>query len=262
MFESVFNLPLLIAGPIIVGVLCLYGTVGLLMVRRYVLPHLRIGDADSGFCGAMQQAVMVFYGLAAALIVVNVWQNYADIAKISSQEAAAAAALYREVSNYPEPFRNQLQTQLRNYVDHVIHQAWPLQQQGEIPSQGVELMSMLQAKLTSFEPVTDGQKILHAEALRAYDNLSTARRMRLDSVQTRLPGILWFIIVAGAFISLSSAFFFRVEDSWLQGIQIIFLAGFIGIIIFLIFAFDRPFRGELGLRPDSYQLVYDQLMKQ
>jgi hypothetical protein len=123
-------------------------------------------------------------------------------------------------------------------------------------------MNMLQGKLTSFEPVTDGQKILHAEALRAYDNLNTARRMRLDSVQTRLPGVLWFIIIAGAFISLSSAFFFRVEDVWLQGIQIIFLAGFIGIIIFLIFAFDRPFRGELGLRPDSYQLVYDQLMKQ
>jgi hypothetical protein len=34
-----------------------------------------------------------------------------------------------------------------------------------------------------------------------------------------------------------------------------------GMAIFLIFAFDRPFRGELGLRPDSYQLIYDQLMK-
>ena len=37
--------------------------------------------------------------------------------------------------------------------------------------------------------------------------------------------------------------------------------GVADIVIFLIIAFDRPFRGELGLRPDSYQLVYDQLMK-
>jgi hypothetical protein len=29
----------------------------------------------------------------------------------------------------------------------------------------------------------------------------------------------------------------------------------------MIFTFDRPFRGELGLRPDSYQLVYDHLMQ-
>jgi hypothetical protein len=47
----------------------------------------------------------------------------------------------------------------------------------------------------------------------------------------------------------------------LQGIQVILLAVFIGLVIFLIFAFDRPFRRELGLRPDSFQLVYDHLIK-
>jgi hypothetical protein len=260
--ESVFNLPLIVAGPIIVGALCLYGWVGLIFVRRYVLPRLRITDADSGFCGTMQQGVMVFYGLAAALIVVNVWQNYSDTAKVSSEEAGAAAGLYRGVSNYPEPIRSELRQQLRHYLDYVIHQAWPKQQQGEVPLEGVELMNKFEATLTAFEPTSEGQKILHADVLRVYDQLSTARRLRLDSVQTRLPGVLWLIIIAGAFISLSSAFLIRVEDVWLQGIQTILLAGFIGIIIFLIFAFDRPYRGELGLRPDSYQLVYDQLMKQ
>jgi hypothetical protein len=33
------------------------------------------------------------------------------------------------------------------------------------------------------------------------------------------------------------------------------------MIIFIIFALDRPFRGDLGLQPDPYQLIYDQLMK-
>ena len=28
-----------------------------------------------------------------------------------------------------------------------------------------------------------------------------------------------------------------------------------------IIALDRPFRGDLGLRPDAYQLMFDQLMK-
>ncbi len=56
-------------------------------------------------------------------------------------------------------------------------------------------------------------------------------------------------------------FFFQVEDARLQRIQVILLAVFIGQIIFMIFALDRPFRGDLGLRPDPYQLIYDQLMK-
>jgi hypothetical protein len=33
------------------------------------------------------------------------------------------------------------------------------------------------------------------------------------------------------------------------------------MIIFIIFALDRPFRGDLGLQPGPYQLIYDQLMK-
>ena len=39
------------------------------------------------------------------------------------------------------------------------------------------------------------------------------------------------------------------------------LATFIGLVIFMTFAFDRPFRGDLGLDPGPYQLVYDKVMK-
>ena len=261
MLESLFDLPLLIAGPIIVGSLCLYGVIGLSIVRRYILPRLRSQDSYSDFTGAMLQAVMVFYGLAVALIAVSVWQSYSDAAKTSSQEATAAAALYRDLSGYAEPARSQLQKQLRDYVNQIIQQAWPMQQRGQIPTGGVEIMNRFQAMLMNVEPTTEGQKILHAETLSTYNQLIQARRLRLDAVQARLPGVLWFIIIVGALINLSLSFFFRIEDAWFQRIQVIFLAAFIGFVIFMIFTFDRPFRGELGLRPDSYQLVYDHLMK-
>ncbi len=122
-------------------------------------------------------------------------------------------------------------------------------------------MNDVEAKLVTFEPATEGQKLLHGETLRAYSQLIEARRLRLDAVLTGLPGPLWFVIVVGALVSLSSTFFFQVEDSRLQSIQVALLAIFVGMIIFIIFALDRPFRGDLGLQPDSYQLIYDQLMK-
>ena len=78
----------------------------------------------------MVHSVMVFYGLALALIAVNVFETYADVSKIISQEATALAVLYRDVSTYPEPIRPQLQKQVRDYVEYIIHEAWPLQQRG------------------------------------------------------------------------------------------------------------------------------------
>jgi len=39
------------------------------------------------------------------------------------------------------------------------------------------------------------------------------------------------------------------------------LSIFLGIVIFLIAAMDNPFRGDVSVGPDSFQLVYDSLMK-
>jgi hypothetical protein len=259
--ESVFDLPLLITGAAIVGSLCLFAVLGLRVVRRRVLPRLRIRDSDAEFTGAMMQSVMVFYGLAVALMAVNVSQTYSDVSKIVSAEATSLAALYRDVSSYPDPARSELQRQLREYVDDLIHHAWPLQQRGRIPTGGIKLMNRFQSTLTTFEPTTEGGKLLHGETLRAYNQTIQARRLRLDAVGTGLPAVMWTVIVAGAVIALSGSFFFKVDDARLQGIQVLLLATFIGLVIFMIFALDRPFRGDLGIPPDAYQLVFDQLMK-
>jgi hypothetical protein len=261
MFESLFDIPLWITGPAILGALCLFAIVGLLLVRSRLLPRLRVETGDSEFTGAMLQSVMVFYGLAVALIAVTVFQTYSDTSKVVTGEATALNALYRDVTSYPDPIRTDLQRGLRDYTDQVINQAWPLQRRGKVPRGGFEHMTRFQATLDQFEPVTEGQKLLHGETLRAYNLLIQARRQRLDAVGTGLPKIMWAVIVLGAFISLSSSFFFKVEDARLHIIEVLLLAVFIGLVIFMILSLDRPFRGDLGIGAEPYQLVYDQLMK-
>ena len=197
MIDTLFDLPLWIAGLGIILFLSLFAIAGLLLVRRCVLPRLRIGVEDSEFSGTMVQSVMVFYGLAVALIAVSVWQSYSDAAGTVSHEATALAALYRDISGYPEPIRALLQSELRDYVQYVIHEAWPQQRRGEIPGEGVERMNVFQKNLFGFQPVTESEIILHGEALRAYNHMIEARRQRLEAVQTGLPPVMWMVILAG-----------------------------------------------------------------
>jgi hypothetical protein len=89
-------------------------------------------------------------------------------------------------------------------------------------------------------PASEDHKLLHGETLRAYNQLIQARRLCLDAVGTGLPGVTWIVILVGAVISLSASFFFKVEDV------------FIGLVIFMILALDRPFRGDLGVQPEPY----------
>lgn len=261
MLESIFDIPLAIAGPVIIGSLCAFAIGGLLLVRRTVLPRLKIRVEDSEFSGSMLQAVMVFYGLAVALIAVNVFETYSDVSAIISREASELGALYLDAGSYPEPTRQQLQAELRDYAQFVIHTAWPAQRTGTVALRGVEMLNRFQATMTRFEPATEGQRALHAEALRSYNQLVEARSLRIDAaMNTGLPGVLWIVVLAGALIGLTATFFFKVEDARLHALMATLLAAFMGLVVFMILAFDRPFRGDLGLEPDPYQEVYDLVM--
>ena len=77
---------------------------------------------------------------------------------------------------------------------------------------------------------------------------------------TGLPVVMWLVVLLGAAISLSASFFFHVEDVRLHAILVTLLATFIASVIFVVLAMDHPFRGDLGISAESYQLIYEHLM--
>ena len=208
----------------------------------------------------MLASIMMFYALATALIAVQVWEGSNKVKEINELEASSLATLYRNVSQYPEPLRSALRERIRTHTHQIIHEFWPLLRKGRIPTEGIRTMDQLQSMLVSFEPVTEAQKGLALETLASFDRMMEAHRMRLDSVERKLPGILWLVILLGAFISLVSAYYFPVQDAHLHRVQVGLLAGFIGLVIFMILALDRPYRGDLGLKPRPYEILYEQLM--
>jgi hypothetical protein len=257
----IFDLPLLIAGPLLVVVISALAVGGLLFVRRRVLLRLRFTEEDAVFSSTMLLAIMVFYGLTVALIAMSVWEKHSEASSVVSQEATALAVLYRDASGYPLPVRTQLQHALREYVEYVIREAWPEQEEGHTPAGGVERVNDFERTLVSFEPSTEGQRILHAETLQAYDRMIDARRLRLDAVETALPGVLWAVTLIGAALGLIGSYFFRVADQRLQLTFVVLLATFMAMVIFVILAFDRPFQGYMSISSDPYQLIYDHLMQ-
>jgi hypothetical protein len=187
MFGWIFSVPWMWLGLLIVAVCAIVGIAGLSIARRLVLPRLGHVAHQNEVTGAILHGILIIYGLAVALIAVAVWENYSDVSKIVSGEATAIASLYRDFGGYPEPTQTQLKTDLRDYTDQIIHEAWPLQRRGLIPSKGVTIMNRAQEHLFEFVPTTDALKIIHAETLHAYNALILARRLRLDAVGSSLP---------------------------------------------------------------------------
>ena len=122
-------------------------------------------------------------------------------------------------------------------------------------------MNRFQDELFAFDPATEGQKARYQETLRAYNALVNARRLRLDSVTSGLPGPMWAVILVGAVLALGATFFFDVTNVRLHRVMIALLASVTGLLIFLIAYYDRPYRGRHGVSPEAYELIHEQLMK-
>jgi hypothetical protein len=191
---------------------------------------------------------------------VATYQNAANVDDNVAREAASLGALYRDVSSYPQPIRADLQKRLQDYTRFVIDKAWPAQRRGEVPQGSVQMMDEFQQVLTQFEPATKGQEIVHAETLRQFNDMILLRRLRINAIHAGIPGVMWYVVAVGAVINtlLILSFRMRFDIHLVIGGMLSF---FVGVVIFMIAAMDNPFRGEVSVGPDAFELIYTSLMK-
>jgi hypothetical protein len=86
------------------------------------------------------------------------------------------------------------------------------------------------------------------------------RRLRINAIHAGIPGVMWYVVAVGAVINtlLILSFRMRFDIHLVIGGMLSF---FVGVVIFMIAAMDNPFRGEVSVGPDAFELIYTSLMK-
>ena len=252
----------LAAALIMVAFIEAIALVGLTLVRQFLIPRLHYHDGANDAVSGTVQAIGVFYGITVGLIAVGVWNTNSNASDLVSREAASIGALYRDVSGYPPPLRDELRGKLREYTVFVINQAWPAQQRGEgqVVRAGVGILDDFQFTLHNFQPANASQSALHGETLHAYNQLLEYRRLRIDAVGGRLSPVMWSVIWVGAAISIGIAYFFNIPDFKLHAILIILMGGFLAMVLFMIVINDKPFFGHSKISSDPYKLIIENVM--
>ena len=236
--------------------------IGLVLVRRHLIPRLHYDDGANDAVSGTVQAIGVFYGITVGLIAVGVWNTNSNASELVSREAVSIGALYRDVSGYPSPLREELRAKLREYTVFVIEEAWPAQirGQGQVINTGTAILDDFQHRLHSFQPANISQSILHGETLRAYNTLIEYRRLRVDAVSGGLSSVMWAVIWVGAAISIGIAYFFNIPDIKLHAILVALMGGFLAMVLFMIIINDKPFYGYVSISSDPYKLILERVI--
>ena len=115
-------------------------------------------------------------------------------------------------------------------------------------------VTAFEEKLLSFQPQTRAEEILHAETLREFSEFSDDRQQRLESITTGLPAVLWFLVAAGAVVNAVLTCLFDVKRLSVHLLLAGLMALFVSQMVFMIVAVDKPFRGEVSVSSDAFQL--------
>lgn len=256
-----YNIPAFIFFLLVILFFGGFSVLGYLLIRNRVERWLGEPPAQNEVISHYIAATGVVYGIALGLIAVGVWENYNHVSIKVEEEAATLSAVYRSVNSYPEPYRGKLTEELKAYTRHLIDVAWPLQEKAIVPEGGVHDMTVFQQTLYSFEPSTEGQKIIHGSCLYSYNEYIVLRRLRLENVTREIPYMIWWVIVFGGLINLILSWLFVAKKKSLHVLMNALLGALIGALVFLIIVLDYPFKGWFRVSSEPFEITYQQLMK-
>lgn len=245
----IYGLPMWLLGVLVVGLASGVSALGVVVAQRCVPAERR--RAQNDIAGYISNIAAFAYAVLLAFLAVAVWQDYQSAQATVQHEANAASDVFRQAQGYPEPFRRHVRDGIRQYVDLVINEEWPLQARGRVSPAAWRTIEALHRDLLNFEPSNPREHVVHGEQLRDIRALLDHRRNRIYAGGASLHPIVWVVIVAGSALIVAFCWFMGPPNNRGHLAMTAILGASIGLVLFLILALDLPFRG-VGIHPDAF----------
>jgi len=239
---------------------------GLILLLRSPMERWFSNDHESrnGVIDILVAGTGLFYGLLLGLIAVGAYTNYSNAEDAVSREADVAGALYRDVSNFPEPQRSELRMGISHYIEVVVEQEFPLAHRGKLLATATPVATKIQSEIASFAPTNFAGEALDSETFRQFSTFIDDRNHRLNQMASSLPRTLWLVLVAGAVINLALIAMLGVKKmgAHLALSALFAVAVFLSLMLFLIADLDHPFLGEFSISPDPFETIRNVVIPQ
>ena len=260
MFSWIYDLPSWQVTMIFAIGATVFSLSGMLLVRPIFHKLIHGQDKLNEMVSLNIASFSLFFGVMLGLVAVGVYTDYSSTKDMIDREASILAALYSDTNALPEPSRTQLLTDLRNYAKDTIEKDWPIQAKNQVPVAGTDRLNTYQAHLRAVRPATKPEEVAYAEAFGQFQKLVELRSNRLARVTSETPGILWWVIITGAILTIMIVWMLDMQV-YVHGILTAVISMFLGIVFFFIADMDQPFRGRELLTPEPYQMAIHDLMR-
>jgi len=202
----------------------------------------------------------IMFAVFVAFTASQVWTDNEKAKAEIAREASALRNVVILATTFPRESEVRLRELTRRYITDAATQEWSMMAYRSASLTAIPgvLAEALQATL-ALTPSSEGQKTAQREIATALETASDARRQRIIISQTQVNLVKWSCLFIQAVCTLVAIAMVH-SDNRLGSILAmgVFATG-IAASILLILAHDRPFIGELSIRPDALLQVMPEI---
>jgi hypothetical protein len=193
------------------------------------------------------------YAVILGFMLYTVWTDFAAADLNTDFEANALVNVYRLADGLPEAQHARLQMLARSYADAAIEDDWPAMSANRVPEQSRQIVGQMWGTLMSVKTASPTESTAEDHALYELSALSEHRRTRLLQSVSRLPNVLWCVLIIGGIVTIASASMFGSQNTVLHGLQVFAFSLLVSLVLVAIADIDRPFQGSVHVSDFAFR---------
>jgi hypothetical protein len=251
-FEFFYSIPdsKLLTLLILVAVLIV---VVLLVIFRCLITLKYCDDTTNSSVGTYIGIVGLPVGVILAFVVASAWAKFTDAQTKEIEEASKLFSLYSLLGEYGTSEAVAIQIAIQDYLAEIIDNEFALMAQRIQPVQGFDMLTDIGDMIYQLNADTSRQSALLSEAITLYGQIVELRIDRAAFVAFGLASELWWVLVFGVVIVIAMSFFIYMKYFLLQFVLTAMITATLVSLLFLIIAFNFPYRGDFGLDDSPFR---------
>lgn len=190
------------------------------------------------------------YAVILGFMLYTVWTNFGDADLNVDLEANALVNLHALAEGLPEPQRTQIQSLARSYAETALDRDWPDMNAAKEPRATAAINAEFWKVVMSVKSATPTEITAEDHLLYELSTLTEHRRTRILQNNSRLPGVLWWVLLVGGTVTILSSCMFGSESVSLHSLQVFAFTLLIALCLIAIADINRPFQGAIHV--DNY----------
>jgi hypothetical protein len=241
------------------GVVIFAGTYALAAAIYGIVIGLAVGERARAFKAispGLLSPLGIIFGLFVAFVAAQVWGDSERATAAVTREASALRAVVLLAASFPGEPEAALRAQVRRHIDEAIAREWPAMRHHQVTLEMAppSLVEALRVAL-ALRPASEGQATVQRELVTSLEAALEARRQRIIISQASVNWVKWTGLLLQAACVLVTIAMVHSDNRRGAALALGLFATGVAICLVLIASHNRPFTGEISVKPDALRQV-------